>query len=135
MVTEPRSERRARSNWPGGSGGQRTGQRMPGAGRGDELLCLKGFVCASPGLSVIVTSASVAKRFNKHCRSWVAVRCAVVGAYVALPVELGNLNSGLSIAGKSVILIARRHVCSHKTQELNEGPFHDKRVTRERILF
>ena len=37
---------------------------------------------------------------------------------MALHVELGNSDSGLSITGKSVILIARRHVCSHKTQDL-----------------
>lgn len=123
MVTELRSGWRARSDWPGGSGGQRLGQPMPGAGRGDERLCLTWFVCWSPGLSVVVTSPSAAK---KHFQSWsgIAVRCAVMGAYVALHVELGNSNSGLSIAGKSVILIARRHVCSHKTRELNEGPFH-----------
>lgn len=58
-----------------------------------------------------------------------------MGAYVALHVELGNSNSGLSITGKSVILIARHHVCSHKTQELNEGPFHYKCMTQEQILF
>ena len=55
-----RSERRAHSDWPGGSGGQRLGQPMRGAGRGDEHLCLMEFVCWSPGLSVIVTSPSVA---------------------------------------------------------------------------
>ena len=65
MVTELRSERRARSDWPGGSGGQRMGQRMPGAGRGDELLCIMGFVCASPGLSVLVTSPSVAEEVQQ----------------------------------------------------------------------
>lgn len=58
-----------------------------------------------------------------------------MGAYVALRVELGNSNSGLSIAGKSVILIARCHVCSHKTQELSEGQFHYKCRTQEQILF
>lgn len=65
MVAGPRSERRAPSDWPGGSGGQRTGPRMPGAGRGDELLCLMGFVCSSPGLSVIVTRASVAEEVQQ----------------------------------------------------------------------
>lgn len=77
MVTELRSEWRARSDWPGGSGGQRMGQRMPGVGQGDELLCIIGFVCASPGFSVIVTSPSMAEEVQQALSELELDRCEV----------------------------------------------------------